>query len=481
MKERCTAMRRLAAALGVVAVTLGVGMARTGPTPPALAQQPGAGGDPPALAQPDAQAPTDSLALFLITFGPGQAIWERFGHNALWIHDPSDGSDIAYDYGRFDFSDDDFLPRFLRGHMLYSMGESHAQSLMRAYRRSGRDVWVQRLAVPAADVRRLQAFLRWNVRPENRHYRYDYFRDNCSTRIRDALDRALGGALARRLTAEPTTTSYRREALELTAPAPLLSAGMDVGMGPLADRRLTRWQQAFLPARLRDQVRDMSVAAPGDSAAATGDGRPLVAEEWYLPAEDAPAAGGGEGGLRPAHLPLGLLLGGLMYGLGRVATRRVGRSARIARVALGALGALWGALAGLLGTVLLALWMLTDHVFAHANENLLQLNPLALAFVVLVPLALGRGRSEGGRVASWALGVAAALAGLSIVGLLAQALPSLDQSNGGVIAMALPIHVGLALALRRLRSAGRTPAQPQSSAATRASSTSGNVASRSTS
>jgi hypothetical protein len=95
--------------------------------------------------------------------------------------------------------------------------------------------------------------------------------------------------------------------------------------------------------------------------------------------------------------------------------------------------------------VLAGLWAFTDHLMAYRNENLFQVNPLVLGLAVLVPLALA-GSERAGR---WARALAFGLAALSLLGFVLQALPGLDQVNGQVIALALPIHVGVALALRR--------------------------------
>ena len=386
----------------------------------------------------------DRLRLFLLTFGPGAAVWERFGHNALWIHDPVAGTDVAYHYGLFDMSERGFITRFLRGRMFYSMGDANAVRLLDAYRRAGRDATIQELRLTDGEIREMEAFLEWNLLPENRGYRYDYFRDNCSTRVRDVLDDALGGALSETLRARPTDITFRSEALSLTAEDVLLTAGMDVGLGPLADRDITRWELAFIPMRLRDDLRDVTVERDGVRV-------PLVSMERGLPArgggDEAPGIREERIGVRVLWMTLvGLLLAALVAGLGWLASRPAGAGGRKAgRGGLAVAGALWGLVAGVLGLVLLALWLLTDHEFAHRNENLLQANPLALALVALVPLAVT------GRATRAAVAVAGALLGLSLLGLALHPLPVTPQANLGVIGLALPVHLAVFWALWRQR------------------------------
>jgi len=107
----------------------------------------------------------------------------------------------------------------------------------------------------------------------------------------------------------------------------------------------------------------------------------------------------------------------------------------------------WELLAGVGGTVLAGLWSFTDHVMAYRNENLLQINPLALVLAVVLPFAL-RGASRAGRVAQL---LAVVVAGCSLLGLVLKVLPGFDQVNVQVIALALPAHLGVAAGLRRSR------------------------------
>lgn len=394
-----------------------------------------------------AQSPGDSLGAFLITFGPGAAVWERFGHNALWIHDPEAGTDVAYHYGLFDMSEEGFMFEFLQGRMLYSMGTAPAAWIVDAYRRQGRDATVQELRLDRRQIRELQAFLEWNMRPENRVYRYDYFRDNCSTRIADALDRVMDGRLRERLSARPSPVTYREQAVVLTADDPLLTTAMDLGLGPLADQPITRWELTFIPMRLRDDVGTVTVARDGGEISLVASAHELPAirgedEKLAVPPHETSTRG------RAAwHLLVGVLLGGLLAGAGWLATRpTAGAGARkAARWAIAVVGALWGLVSGVTGLILLALWTLTDHEFAWRNENLLQADPLALGLMVLVPLAV-----LGGRRGSAARRLAFVLAALSVLGLILYPLPLTRQGNLPIIALALSTHLGLAWTLQRV-------------------------------
>ena len=203
-------------------------------------------------------APTDgsNITVTLVTFGLGQEVFERFGHNALWFHDATTLQDSAYHWGLFSFGEPGFLLRFLTGDTNYWMGAVDARLLVESERSKGRPVTLQRLNLTPAQAVQLREFVRWNALDEHKFYRYDYFGDNCSTRLRDALDGVLGGAIRRATDTVLTSTSYRRESLRLTDGDAPVQAGIDVALGRPADVPLTQWQSFFIPMRLRDAVRD---------------------------------------------------------------------------------------------------------------------------------------------------------------------------------------------------------------------------------
>ncbi|HEY0242037.1 MAG TPA: DUF4105 domain-containing protein, partial [Gemmatimonadaceae bacterium] len=211
--------------------------------------------------QTAAREPGSNLTVYLLTMGPGDQVWEKFGHNAIWIHDELNGTDIAYHWGLFDFADKDFIPNFARGRMRYSMGAFDMSETVDQYRRANRTVWAQKLNLQPAQKQRLAEFVAWNVRPENRFYHYDYFRDNCSTRVRDALDLALGGTIKSATERTPSGTSFRFHTARLTQDDWPVFTGTMFGLGQPVDREISVWEEMFLPVRMKDQLRNVRVTA----------------------------------------------------------------------------------------------------------------------------------------------------------------------------------------------------------------------------
>ncbi|MGY0503760.1 lipoprotein N-acyltransferase Lnb domain-containing protein [Luteimonas sp. e5] len=366
----------------------------------------------------------------VVTMQPGEVFWERFGHDAIVVDDPLHGP-ISYNFGYFDLDEPDFVVRFLRGRMSYQLVALPLEVDLRQYRDNGRGVRVQWLDLSPQQANRLAAALAENALPENARYDYDYFRDNCATRVRDALDFALDGALGPQLGARSHGLTYRSEATRLAAPAPWMWLGFQLGLGPNADRPLSLWEESFIPMRLADALRDAKTAA----------GTPLVlAEEEWLPhrLDAEPSSGTARLSLFAA---LGLLLATLLY----YGARQKPRAA--AGFALG----FW-LLCGLLGVLMLYLWLGSAHWSAWRNHNLLLLNPLAW---LLLPgaWALLRGRPPSPRFRLW-LWLPAALALLA----LALAAIGIDhQANAAWIALLLPLHLALAMSWARRARAGTAP------------------------
>ena len=390
--------------------------------------------------EPETPPAGANLTVYHATFGPGEAVWEKFGHNAIWIHDAATGSTVSYNYGIFDFNQQDFIPRLLKGSMLYSMGVRSAEDEVASYSFHDRSIWLQRLNMTPSQRHALREFLEWNWLPQNRDYLYDYFRDNCSTRIRDALDRAIGGAIGSRLAGMPTGTTFRSHSLRLTAGSTPTFTGLLLGLGSPTDREIDAWEEGFIPMELMKRLRSVEVADE--------DGRvvPLVAEERTLfqadrqpPPEDPPAR---------THF---YLLAGLFIALATAALGEAARTGRRARAGLAMGITVWGVLTGFFGLILALLWTATSHTATYGNLNLLQVNPLGVLLAVAAPLALltgspGRRRHAVARLA-WPSSIA--LAALSVSGLVLHALPAVYQANGPIVALVLPVHLAVVLSLYR--------------------------------
>jgi hypothetical protein len=422
------------------------------------AQQPGA--EPADTAQPTAAQPAAEplpravepgaeLTVYHAVFGPGEAVWEKFGHNALWIHDAATGTTISYNYGMFDFAQPGFVPRLMRGDMLYSMGVRDADEELAVYTYYDRSVWIQRLNLTPAQSHALREFLEWNWLPANRDYRYDYFRDNCATRIRDAIDRVLDGAVRDALGGVATGTTFRSHSLRLTAESLPTYTGLLLGLGSPTDRPIDAWDEGFIPMELMRRLREVNVT---DAAGRTV---PLVAEERTLYISDRPPPPDAPPGRTAGYLLVGVLAGAGLSLLGRFA-----RHSRRAAFGLAAAITVWGVVTGFFGLILTLLWGATSHIDTFDNLNLLQVNPVGFLIAVAAPLAVLRrtAPSRAFAVVRLAWPAAIAMLALSSTGLLIHLLSVLPQDNGPIIALVLPVHAAVVLSLYQAIPRNTSPA-----------------------
>jgi hypothetical protein len=348
---------------------------------------------------------------WLVTYGPGEIYWQRFGHNAIWLREPGLGLDHAFNFGYFDFRQERFLTRFIRGRMLYFSLARPAAAEFADYRAAGRSITAQRLDLDPGQYRDLRDGLLQAVRPENRDYLYDYYRDNCSTRVRDALDAALQGGLRAQFEPQPASLNFRGHTRRLTSMDFWYYLGLETALGLPVDRDNNRWEEMFLPAVVSESV--------GAATVAGADGvRPLAGERRAIFKGAAPAPPANPAAVWPRYLLLGLALAACAWMAGRYLSPVLGR----------ALVRCWMLLAATAGLLLAGFWGLTDHDAAAVNANLLLLNPLFLLGLT------ARGR----RVAALLL-----VAGTAAAGLVA--LAPAGQYNLDVLALVAPLNVACAV------------------------------------
>ena len=217
----------------------------------------------------------DSIRISLLTCAAGQEIYSLFGHTAIRYENYTRDIDRVYNYGIFDFDTPNFVLRFALGETDYQLGVSSYQRFAAGYAYLGRDVWQQVLDLRQAEKKLLVKLLDENYRPENRVYRYNFFYDNCSTRPRDMVEKAIAGHVdyGQDMDDRATGITFRDILRKYSEGHPWSGFAMDFCMGPKADEQISRRTQMFVPFNLQA---DFSHAYIHDGA---GNIRPLVVQE----------------------------------------------------------------------------------------------------------------------------------------------------------------------------------------------------------
>ncbi len=382
------------------------------------------------------------MSVAIIVYGPGEFVFEKFGHIALVLTDSASGQDIAFNWGMFDFNQPNFLGRFLTGDTKYWMAGYRTADFNSAYISENRSLRRQELQLTALQRGAIADYVAWNAADANKYYRYDYYGDNCSTRVRDLLDWALQGALKPQFEVPGSGRTWRNETARITADDPLVYPGIQIALGRNADHVLSKWEESFLPELLANHLAAITVR---DSAGASvklvrSDSVLFTSTRAPIPAE------------APSRVPMSLVLGLALAG---VVALLADARARAARVVLALFASIWFGVSAALGTALLLAGTVTKHApYMGSNLTLLQLHPLLFVAMVAVPLALVRGRRS-----KVALGVSGLVALLALAGALLQLVPSLHQESGVVMAMTVPVHVAFAIAMQRIGSRARMMAR----------------------
>lgn len=296
----------------------------------------------------------------VITCGPWQGeVYSAFGHSALRVYDPRQQINEAYNYGVFDFDQPNFYLNFARGYSYYKLAVWDYQGFINMYVYDNRFIHEQILNLTPAQKQRVYDFLQWNALPENQFYRYDYFYDNCATRIRDVFANVFKDSV--RFDGSYVTTEYSfRELTDLYLDyQPWGDLGIDIGLGLPTDKIADPYEYMFLPDYIESGFDHATIYQDGNYV-------PLVESKHvvYEAREEDPPRG------LPHPLLVFSIFAVMVAAISVYDLRRKKPSSWLDITLFGT--------AGVLGLLLLILWLFTDHRAAARNLNLLWALPTHL-------------------------------------------------------------------------------------------------------
>ncbi len=195
---------------------------------------------------------TDSIQVSLLTVGPGKTIESIYGHNAIRIKDDTKNIDLTFNYGTFDFDTPGFIIKFMRGKLPYIVGASRYENFLNYYYRENRNVTEQVLNLDSLQKVEIIEFLEWNILPENKEYMYDFFMDNCATRLRDILEQNI--ASLQWDTTRESQKTFRQIIKGYQTEMPWTDFGIDLIIGARAERKTNLREETFIPDYLMNAV-----------------------------------------------------------------------------------------------------------------------------------------------------------------------------------------------------------------------------------
>lgn len=192
---------------------------------------------------------SSDIYISLLTCTPGDEIYSAYGHSAIRLKDAGRGLDVVFNYGTFDFDTPFFVPKFLCGTLDYMLSASNFSRFLEAYRREGRGVEEQEVILSSSQKRDIERFLFTNLQPENRFYRYDFFFDNCATRIRDLFFR-YANIDDNRVKVKSENETFRDCLHQFVGQNEWWGTGIDLILGVRADESISEFEKAMLPKYL---------------------------------------------------------------------------------------------------------------------------------------------------------------------------------------------------------------------------------------
>lgn len=300
------------------------------------------------------------LRISLLTCGVGEELYSSYGHSAVRVTDTVNGTDLVYNYGSFNFGDPDFYMKFTRGKLPYYLNAETMDSFMSLYVDEGRSVGEQILQLNKTDALAVQAFLKNNLKEENRYYKYDFLFDNCSTRIRDLFATIFNNRINFLPVISNDSMTFRTILNHYERHVHWERFGINLLMSNLVDQKMKSYESMFLPDYL---MRGFDVA--------TLDGHKLSgAATVILPA---------------GHLINNKMNEPLVYAWLLLAVTVLLSFSKKMSIPLRFFDVFFFMILGLLGCLMLFMWFGTEHKVCAWNLNLLWAFPLHLIFAFMIP------------------------------------------------------------------------------------------------
>jgi len=318
------------------------------------------------LKQVQAQETIDKTEVSILTCSPGLELYSLFGHSAIRVQDPSRNLDVVFNYGNFDFNTPNFYPKFVRGKLKYNLTVNHYRDFVASYKRNKRWIKEQELNLSSESKQKLIQALWENYRPENRYYFYDFLFNNCSTLIRDVLQKEIVGEIEYQKADKVSERSFR-DLLDLyMTETPWIYTGIHLVLGQPLDMKATHYQEMFLPDMLMSGFDQTLVSENGNTKKFVSKENVILSEmaqqkptAWYL---------------HPLFIFGFIALIGLALTISSIRNEK--RFVLLDVLVFGS--------TSLFGFLILFLWFFTDHQAMGPNFNILWALPIHLPIIHLL-------------------------------------------------------------------------------------------------
>ena len=291
--------------------------------------------------------------IYILTCSPGMDLYSVFGHTAIMVKTPT--TDFVYNYGTFNFDTENFYMKFAKGQLPYKADREKFGYFQYGYILEKRQIWAQKLNLTSLQKEKLIVLLEENVLPENAQYKYDFFYDNCSTRVLEIVNEATNNTIEWNTSENGNGHTFREMIDVYLTNMEWSDLGIDIALGLPCDYKLKKGEQAFLPDSLKGLFQQAML-----------NGNMLVADGFeVLPAEPFKLHKKLIDRTSSVIWIISIVLLVLLFIYRRKIQSRI-------------LAALILMINGLLGVLIFFLWFFTDHSATADNLNILWASPLNL-------------------------------------------------------------------------------------------------------
>jgi hypothetical protein len=301
---------------------------------------------------------TDEAKITILTCGPGEAIYAIFGHAAIRISDHNKGIDYVYNFGTFDPETPNFYFKFVLGKLDYSLSRTSYRYFLDEYKMENRWIREQEIFYTLDQKQSIYNYLEVSMNGENRRYRYDFFKMNCSTKVIDLILDYEDNKVNYDKLNQTTNVSFRKALIPYIGGFEWLSLGMNLLLGSPSDAKMTRLESCFIPDQLMETLEDLSIAgAPS-----------LIYDGSY---RSKP--------MRAVTVPM--ILAWLILLFLIIEALWLKTSSRTSNM----FDAAFFGFSGFLGLLIVFLWTQSDHLWLQQNLNILWTNPLNILLFWSIP------------------------------------------------------------------------------------------------
>jgi Domain of unknown function (DUF4105) len=298
-----------------------------------------------------AQNESCHLRISILTCSPGEELYSTFGHSAIRVTDSVSHNDVVYNYGTFNFDEPGFYTKFIRGKLSFYLSTDDFNSFIQEYIEEKRDITEQVLNLNCVEKYNIVMFLQANMMAENRTYKYDFTFDNCTTRLRDLIEKCIdtsvhfGDVLSSKKTFRNLIYEYLNKNDKQWS-----KLGIDILLGRRMDVAMTPRQVMFLPDYLLKAF-----------DASTIGSRPLISKKQNILDLNTPP-------VTINYFTHPLFIFSCLFLL--VVLLSFSNNSFIKRLLIAFDGFMFF-ITGSLGILLIFMWLGTDHFMCRDNFNLL--------------------------------------------------------------------------------------------------------------